>query len=236
MMDRGAPAGAKPTARRVTAGALALVAAVLTGGTAQPLPAAERAAVVPVAPLSVALNAAAYRPLPDGAMFVIRRDDDSREHDAIHAALAAALPASAGTGPTLEMSFDVYVIRSGVPVLGMDMLEMEEPRGDAARQAERPPSVDATELRGRTGALEGNVFHQRQDSFAAVMRLEVTVFDPRTGAYLWRGWVDSPLNGLSRAQVTELVAGPLLDTLGETVAGRTTVIEVPGAMGGAAGR
>jgi hypothetical protein len=167
-------------------------------------------------------------------VYAIRRDDDSETHDAIHSALASALPPSPAqpdAATVLEMDFDVHVIRSGVPEMAKGVLEMEEARGNG-RSETVPPTVNATDLRGRTTALEGNVLHLRRDSFASVMRLQVTVSDPRTGAYLWRGWVDTPLNRLSRAEVAALVADPLLAALGQTVAGREMRIEVPAAMGG----
>lgn len=201
---------------------------------ARPALADNGATVVPVDPLQATINAAAFQPLPAPAVFVIRRDDDSEMHDAIHSALVSALPpspAQPNTATVLEMDFDVHVIRSGVPEMAKGVLEMEEARG-SGRASTVPPTVNATDLRGRTTALEGNVLHLRRDSFASAMRLQVTVSDPRTGAYLWRGWVDTPLNRLSRAEVAALVAEPLLATLGQTVAGREMKVEVPAAMGG----
>jgi hypothetical protein len=218
-------------ARRLLVAGMLVLATV---AVARPALADNGATVVPVDPLPATINAAAFQPLPSPAVYVIRRDDDSETHDAIHAALASALPPSPAqpdTAPVLEMDFDVHVIRSGVPEMAKGVLEMEDVRG-TGRPATVPPTVNATDLRGRTTALEGNVLHLRQDSFASVMRLQVTVSDPRTGAYLWRGWVDTPLNRLSRAEVAALVADPLLAALGQTVAGREMRIEVPAAMGG----
>lgn len=195
---------------------------------------------LPVAPLQATVNAAAYRPLPAAATFAVDRYDDSREHDAVAAALMTALAArSAGpaeSGRPLDLRFDLYVIRSGVPVMAKGLLEMPEARpvtGEPRQGLASPPGIDVTALQGRTGAVEGNVLHRRRDRFSAVMRLRVSVVDPGTGTHLWRGWVDTPMNGLSRADVAGLVAGPLLDTLGETVAARRVVVAVPESLGGA---
>ncbi|MBB4287285.1 hypothetical protein [Roseospira goensis] len=262
MTDRGAqsglrfaPMGFAPLARpwtlpqslrRVLSGpALCLAAGLLAVAALGPGPlraapaeteaAAESGTRVPVAPLAATVNAAAYGPMPDEAGFLVRRYDDSRENDAIQRALEAALAdlGRDGAAPVLlDMTFEVYVIRSGVPALAKGLLEMEEVRGQGDAGAAPPPGIDVTELQGRTEGVEGNVLHRRRDSFAATLRLQVTVEDPRSGAYLWRGWVDTPLNGLSRAEVVSLVAEPLLSTLGQTVAGRSIRIQVPDALGG----
>lgn len=192
---------------------------------------------LPVAPLRAAINAAAYAPMPKGTALVIERYDDSREHDAIAAALSEAVGRVGDGGVTampLRMTFDVYVIRSGVPVLAKGLLG-EPWRGPETRAGDRtPPGIDLTALRGRTDAAEGNVLHQREDSFAATLRLTVTVSDPTSGAYLWRGWADSSMNGLSRAQVVGLLADPLMATLGRTVADKAVRLRVPEEMGGPA--
>lgn len=193
---------------------------------------------VPVAPLDARINAAAFGPMPAGASFVIRRYDDSREHDAVERALSGSLAARGtergGTTP-LDMTFDVYVIRSGVPEMAMSVLDIEDARGPSGGTMSNAPrpGIDVTSLHGRAAGVEGNVLHGRQDSFAAIMRLQVTVSDPTDGDFLWRGWVDTPLNGLSRAQVAHLVADPLLSTLGRTVANHTVTVAVPQGMGGA---
>jgi hypothetical protein len=195
------------------------------------------AQTLPVAPLQASINAAAYAPMPQGAAFVIQRYDDSREHDAIAAALSRSIGQVAGHGATalpLEMTFDLYVIRSGVPVMAKGLLD-EPWRGPASTSRDQaPPGIDVTALQGRSGAVEGNVFHQREDSFAATMRLMVTVSDPMDGAYLWRGWADSTMNGLSRAQVAGLLADPLMATLGQTVADQAVRLRVPSELGGPA--
>jgi len=193
--------------------------------------------VAPVAPLTAIVNAAALGPYPaNGARYVIQRYDDSREHDAVQQALEESLArlgrgGDAGAAP-LDMEFEIYVIRSGVPVLATGILATRDVRHPDV-SAGPPPSVDVTEMQDRTAGVEGNVLHQRQDSFSAIMRLQVTVSDPADNAYLWRGWVDTPLNGLSRAQAVALVADPLFSALGQTVARQEIAVQVPESMGGA---
>ncbi|KAA5606491.1 hypothetical protein F1188_06400 [Roseospira marina] len=229
--------------RRRRSAAVVVIVGLLAVGAAGLDPArAESAGVVTVAPLSATVNAAAYGPMPtDAARYVFQRYDDSRETDAIQQALEDALARThpaAGTaaGPLLEMEFEYYVIRSGVPEMAKGILETEDVRRrDGAGDDAPANGIDVTDLQGRTAGVEGNVFHRRQDSFSAVMRLQVSVRDPASGDVLWRGWVDTPLHGLSRVQAAELVAEPLMDTLGTTVAGREVVVSVPEAMGGAPG-
>lgn len=189
----------------------------------------------PVPPLTATVNAAAYAPWPaGGAAVTVQTYDDSREHTVMQAALQSTLNARGATaGRPLDLEFEVYVIRSGVPDLAKGILTHQEARLNGDPSGAPPPGIDVTALRGRTAAVEGNVFHQRRESFAAVMRLQATVSDPATGAFVWRGWVDSSLNGLSRAQVAGLLAGPLMESLGQTVARRDLVVVVPESLGGA---
>lgn len=247
MIDRGAFSSTRFAVLR-SVGALALALGVLAapmvaaaqsdGDEADGASADVGAVRLPVAPLMATINAAAFQPMPQGAAFVIQRYDDSREHEAIAAALSEAIGRLGGRGATpmpLDLTFDVYVIRSGVPVLAKGLLETGDRRSgrfDAPTDG-RPPGIDVTDLRGRGQAAEGNVFHLRDDSFAATLRLKITVSDPMTGAYLWRGWADSSMNGLSRAQVASLLADPLLSTMGRTVADQSVRLAVPAAMGGA---
>ena len=249
MTDRGAAFPFRSVPRHRAGGIAMTLAMVLSGAVAglsgsDPARAAatdapassEHVERLAVAPLVATINAAAFRPVPADATFVVQRYDDSSEHETIARALSQALGRTAGPGATglpLELVFDVYVIRSGVPVLAMDLLETEDRRAAAAPEPERRPGIDVTELKGRGRAVEGNVFHQRNDSFSATLRLKITVSDPMTGSYLWRGWADSSMNGLSRAQVSSLLADPLVATMGQTVADRAVRLQVPADMGGA---
>ncbi|MQX38338.1 hypothetical protein [Roseospira navarrensis] len=222
-----------PLAGALALGLLAAAPVAAVAQTAQ----GDDPAKAAVAPLTATVNAARLGPMPeDGRSYVIRRYDDSEAHTAVARALDAALAArgdgEAAAAP-LAVEFDLYVVPSGVPVLAKGVLETSDIRRDRPAR-ETHPGINVTALQGRTAGVEGNVLHRRQDSFRSTLRLEVMVQDPADGGYVWRGWVDTPMNGLSRAQTASLVVPPLVETLGQTVAGRAVTVTVPESMGGPA--
>jgi|GEM_PF-3127117 len=227
---------------------LVLAAAPTSARALEDPPAVTSAWDPTVAPLRATVSAAVYAPLPMGATYVIDELDDSPQGRRMERALDAALADLGGRGQAstpLDLSYSVYVIAAGQPEKAASILGPMEPvppyrwgladaRENGARWGQpvgMPRGIDVTALQGR-GAPTGWVLSQDERAFGAVLRLEVTVRDPRDGTPLWTGWADSTTGGLARDQVVSLLAEPVLSTLGQTVAGRSLRLPVPPEWGG----